>query len=204
LDENGILAADARVIVELRSPSTDRYSHMAIYPYPTHLVSNWQRPDGTNVVIRPIRPEDAALEQEFVRNLSEESRYFRFMNSVQELSESMLVRFTQIDYNREMALIAVKFEHEKEIELGVTRYAINPDGESCEFALVVADSMRGTGLGLKLMIALMDAARSKGLKTIEGEVLNNNASMLKLMRRLGFTIEANPEDDSIKSIRKTL
>jgi len=204
LDENGILAADARVIVELRPPSTDRYSHMAIYPYPTHLVSNWQRPDGTNVVIRPIRPEDAALEQEFVRNLSEESRYFRFMNSVQELSESMLVRFTQIDYNREMALIAVKFEHEKEIELGVTRYAINPDGESCEFALVVADSMRGTGLGLKLMIALMDAARSKGLKTIEGEVLNNNASMLKLMRRLGFTIEANPEDDSIKSIHKTL
>jgi acetyltransferase len=204
LDENGILAADARVIVELRPPSTDRYSHMAIYPYPTHLVSNWQRPDGTNVVIRPIRPEDAALEQEFVRNLSEESRYFRFMNSVQELSESMLVRFTQIDYNREMALIAVKSEHEKEIELGVTRYAINPDGESCEFALVVADNMRGTGLGLKLMVALMDAARSKGLKSIEGEVLNNNASMLKLMRRLGFTIEANPEDDSIKSIRKIL
>jgi acetyltransferase len=204
LDENGVLAADARIVVELRPPSADRYSHMAIYPYPTHLVSNWQRPDGTTVIIRPIRPEDAALEQEFVRNLSEESRYFRFMNSVQELSESMLVRFTQIDYNREMALIAVKFEHDKEIELGVTRYSINPDGESCEFALVVADRMRGTGLGLKLMVALMDAARSKGLKTIEGEVLNNNASMLKLMRRLGFTIEANPEDDSIKNIRKTL
>jgi acetyltransferase len=204
LDENGVLAADARIVVELRPPSADRYSHMAIYPYPSHLVSNWQRPDGTTVIIRPIRPEDAALEQEFVRNLSEESRYFRFMNSVQELSESMLVRFTQIDYNREMALIAVKFEHDKEIELGVTRYSINPDGESCEFALVVADSMRGTGLGLKLMVALMDAARSKGLKTIEGEVLNNNASMLKLMRRLGFTIEANPEDDSIKNIRKTL
>ncbi len=204
LDENGVLAADARVVVELRSPSADRYSHMAIYPYPTHLVRYWQRADGTDVVIRPIRPEDAELTQEFVRNLSEESRYFRYMNSFQELSESMLVRFTQIDYSREMALIAVLNEQEKEVELGVTRYAINPDGESCEFALVVADSMRGTGLGLKLMVALMDAARSKGLKIMEGEVLKNNVSMLKLMRRLGFTIESSHEDESIKIIRKVL
>ncbi len=204
VDENGALAADARVVVEFRQPSADRYAHMAIYPYPTHLVSNWQLADGTNMVIRPIRPEDAALEQEFVRKLSEESRYFRFMSSVQELSESMLVRFTQIDYSREMALIAVKEEHDKEIELGVTRYAINPDGESCEFALVVADSMRGRGLGHKLMIALMDTARSKGLKSMEGEVLNSNTSMLKLMKRLDFTIETNPEDDSIKTVRKVL
>jgi acetyltransferase len=204
LDEYGVLAADARVVVELRSPSADRYSHMAIYPYPTHLVSYWQRTDGTDVVIRPIRPEDAELTQEFVRNLSEETRYFRYMNSFQELSESMLVRFTQIDYSREMALIAVLNEQEKEVELGVTRYAINPDGESCEFALVVADNMRGTGLGLKLMVALMDAARSKGLKIMEGEVLKNNVSMLKLMKRLGFTIESSLEDESIKIIRKVL
>ncbi|MGZ8983564.1 MAG: bifunctional acetate--CoA ligase family protein/GNAT family N-acetyltransferase [Methylotenera sp.] len=204
VDENGALAADARVVVEFRLPSADRYAHMAIYPYPTHLVSNWQLADGTDVVIRPIRPEDAKLEQEFVRNLSEESRYFRFMNSVHELSDSMLVRFTQIDYSREMALIAVTEEQDQEIELGVTRYAINPDGESCEFALVVADSMHGKGLGHKLMIALMDAARTKGLKIMEGEVLNNNASMLKLMNRLGFSIEANPDDDSIKSVRKVL
>jgi acetyltransferase len=204
LDENGALAADARVVVEFLQPSADRYAHMAIYPYPTHLVSNWQLADGTHVLIRPLRPEDAALEQEFVRNLSEESRYFRFMDSVQELSESMLVRFTQIDYSREMALIAVKEEHGKEIELGVTRYAINPDGESCEFALVVADNMRGRGLGHKLMIVLMDTARSKGLKIMEGEVLNSNASMLKLMKRLDFTIETNPDDDSIKTVRKAL
>jgi len=204
VDEHGALAADARVVVEFRSPSADRYAHMAIYPYPTHLVSDWQLADGTNIVIRPIRPEDAALEQSFVHDLSEESRYFRFMNSMQELSESMLVRFTQIDYSREMALIAVTMEHNKEVELGVTRYAINPDGESCEFALVVADNMRGKGLGNKLMVALMDAARAKGLKIIEGEVLNNNASMLKLMHRLGFSVEASLDDDSIKKVRKVL
>ncbi|PKO25853.1 MAG: GNAT family N-acetyltransferase [Betaproteobacteria bacterium HGW-Betaproteobacteria-8] len=204
LDESGVLAADARVVVEFRQPSADRYAHMAIYPYPTHLVSNWQLADGTDVVIRPIRPEDARIEQEFVRNLSEESRYFRFMNSVQELSESMLVRFTQIDYSREMALLAVTEEQGQEIELGVTRFAINPDGDSCDFALVIADSMRGKGLGYKLMTALMDAARSKGLKVMEGEVLKNNASMLKLMKRLNFSIEANPEDDSVKKVNKVL
>ncbi|MDD2933351.1 MAG: bifunctional acetate--CoA ligase family protein/GNAT family N-acetyltransferase [Methylotenera sp.] len=204
LDEHGALAADARVVVEFRQPSADRYAHMAIYPYPTHLVTNWQLADGTEVVIRPIRPEDAVLTQEFVHNLSEASRYARFMNSVQELSESMLVRFTQIDYSREMALLAVTDVQDNEVELGVARFAINPDAESCEFALVVADSMHGKGLGNKLMIALMDAARSKGLKSMEGEVLKDNASMLKLMARLGFSIEKSTEDDSIKSVRKWL
>lgn len=204
LDEHGALVADARVVVEFRQPSADRYAHMAIYPYPTHLVTNWQLADGTEVVIRPIRPEDAVLTQEFVHNLSEASRYARFMNSVQELSESMLVRFTQIDYSREMALLAVTDIKDKEVELGVARFAINPDAESCEFALVVADSMHGKGLGNKLMIALMDAARSKGLKSMEGEVLKDNASMLKLMTRLGFSIETSTEDDGIKSVRKVL
>ncbi len=204
VDEHGALAADARVVVEYRQPSPDRYAHMAIYPYPTHLVSHWQLADGTDITIRPIRPEDAELEQEFVRGLSEESKYFRFMDSVQELTATMLVRFTQIDYSREMALIAVTYSHGKEVELGVTRFAINPDGESCEFALVVADNMSGKGLGQKLMAALMDAARSKGLKVMEGEVLKNNRNMLKLVTRLGFSIETSPEDDSIKCVRKEL
>ncbi len=204
LDEQGALAADARVMVEFRQPSSDSYAHMAIYPYPTHLVSNWQLADGTDLVIRPIRPEDATLTQEFVHNLSEESRYARFMNSVQELSEAMLVRFTQIDYSREMALLAVTEEQGKEVELGVARFAVNPDAESCEFALVVADSMHGKGLGNKLMIALMDAARSKGLQSMEGEVLKDNASMLKLVRRLGFSVTDSPEDDMIKNVHKVL
>jgi len=204
LDENGILAADARIVLGPRPASAERYAHMAIYPYPMHLVSRWQLVDGSNIVIRPIRPEDVWMVKDFVRNLSEESRYFRFMKSVEELSVAMLVRFTQIDYSREMALIAVNEEHEKEIELGVARYAINPDGESCEFALVVADTMRGKGLAQKLIEALMDIARTKGLKSIEGEVLKNNASMLKLMRRLGFIVSTSPEDSNIKNVHKKL
>lgn len=204
VDEHGALAADARIVIALRQPSADRYAHMAIYPYPTHLISTWQLADGKNITIRPIRPEDAEIEQAFVRGLSEEARYFRFMFSVQELSQTMLLRFTQIDYSREMALIAVTFEQDKEIELGVARFAINPEGESCEFALVIADAMQGKGLGQKLMTALMDAARAKGLKVMAGEVLKTNANMLKLMNRLGFSVEDRLDDDNIKRVRKIL
>jgi len=204
LDEHGALAADARVVVEYRQPAKYRYAHMAIHPYPTHLISNWQLADGTDITIRPIRPEDAELEQEFVHNLSEESRYFRFLYSVQELTPAMVVRFTQIDYSREMALIAVTQVEGKELELGVTRFAINPDGESCEFAIVIADNMRGKGLGQKLINSLMDAARSKGLKIMEGEVISSNSSMLKFMVRIGFTIETSAEDSGIKRVSKVL
>jgi acetyltransferase len=86
LDENGAIAADARVVVEYRHSGAERYAHMAIHPYPAHLLSRWQLPDGTDVVIRPIRPEDAGLVREFVAGLSEEARFFRFMNVLQELS----------------------------------------------------------------------------------------------------------------------
>ena len=204
LDEHGALAADARVVVEYRQPSADRYAHMAIYPYPMHLISQWQLADGTDITIRPIRPEDADLVKRFVHDLSEESKYFRFMNSVQELTEEMLARLTQLDYSREMALVAVTCDEEPETELGVARYSINPDGQTCEFALVVADKVTGKGLGQKLMVSLMEAARSAGLATIEGEVLSHNHNMLKLMTRMGFTIHPSSEDSGIMKVSKPL
>jgi acetyltransferase len=204
LDENGALAADARIVVSYRQPSADRYAHMAIYPYPTQLVNQWQLADGTEITIRPIRPEDAELVQNFVRGLSDETKYFRFMSSMHELNENMLVRFTQLDYSREMALIAVTRELDHEVELGVARYAINPDGESCEFALVVSDKITGKGLGQKLMVSLMEAARDMGLSVIEGEVLSNNHKMLKLMARMGFNIKTSEEDHGIMKVSRSL
>ena len=204
VDEHGVLAADARVVVDFAPVSGDRYAHMAIYPYPTHLVSHWQLPDGTDITIRPIRPEDAKIEQEFVHNLSDESKYYRFMHTVHELSEEMLVRFTQIDYDREMALIAVAEADGREVEIGVCRYAINPDGESCEFALVVSDQWQHKAVGHKLMGCLMDVARDKGLKTMEGEVLASNHNMLRLVATLGFTVADSEEEDSVKKIVKAL
>ncbi|MCW5598577.1 MAG: bifunctional acetate--CoA ligase family protein/GNAT family N-acetyltransferase [Nitrosomonas sp.] len=204
VDENGACAVDARMVVNYLPPSVDRYAHMAIHPYPVHLITHWQMPDGTDLTIRPIRPEDAEIEQAFVRNLSAESKYFRFMDTLQELSQPMLVRFTQIDYDREMALIAVLEEDGHEKELGVCRYVASHDGQTCEFALVVADEWQKKGIGNKLMNCLFDAARARGIKLMQGEVLATNRSMLELVRRLGFEVSTSEEDASIKWIVKRL
>lgn len=203
LDESGALAADARVIVEYRQPTSDRYSHMAISPYPSHLLSQWQLADGTDITIRPIRPEDAELVKRFVRDLSEESKYFRFMSSVRELTDTMLVRFTQLDYCREMALVAVVNQGE-EVELGVARYILNPDGNTCEFAVVIADKYQGKGLGQKLTVALMDVARNNKIAQMHGEVLKNNTKMIKMMSRLGFNCVDSDDDEDIVMVDKTL
>ncbi len=204
LDENGALAVDARIVVDFHALSLDRYAHMAICPYPTYLVTHWQLPDGTDLVIRPIRPEDAEIEQAFVRNLSEAAKYFRFMMPLKELSQAMLARFTQIDYDREMALIAVIEQDGSDIEIAVCRYIINPDGKSCEFALVVADAWQHKGVGHKLMTMLMDVARAKGLDVMEGDVLTDNRDMLRLVSSLGFTIEAGRDDPAVRHVVKPL
>ena len=130
VDESGAVAADARVVVRRAPPGRIAYGHMAIHPYPAKFVRTWQLPDGHVVTLRPIRPEDAAIEQEFVKGLSDESRYFRFMNTLRELTPMMLVRFTQIDYEREMAFVAVVDDDGKEVEIGVVRYITNPDGDT--------------------------------------------------------------------------
>lgn len=204
VDEHGALALDARIVLAPRVPSADRYGHMAIHPYPAHLVTHWQLPSGHDVVIRPIRPEDADLTQGFVRGLSAESRYFRFMDAVSELSPVALARLTQIDYTREMALLALTTDEDREVELGVARYAINPDGDTCEFALVVSDRWQKQGIGHKLMDVLMDVARGRGLKRMEGEVLKINRPMLKLVEALGFRIEPHPEDDAVRRVSRAL
>ncbi|MES9826081.1 MAG: bifunctional acetate--CoA ligase family protein/GNAT family N-acetyltransferase [Candidatus Thiodiazotropha endolucinida] len=200
VDDQGAVAVDARIRVNFPRPSTDPYHHLAIHPYPVNLVNSTQLPNGTNIVIRPIRPEDADLEQTFTRQLSDEAKYFRFMSSIQELTPEMLTRFTQIDYHNEMALIAVTEDGNHEIELGVARYVINPDKKSCEFALVVSDQWQRQGIGHKLMHQLMEVARDRGLEKMEGEVLSNNFKMLDLMKSLYFHISTSPEDSSIKQV----
>jgi acetyltransferase len=206
MDEKGIVAVDARIRVDYPKTSTDPYNHLAIHPYPAHLVKNIQLNDGTDIVIRPIRPEDAEIEAKFVRELSNESKYFRFMNSLQELSQEMLVRFTQIDYHNEMALVAVKpgGDGVDEEQIGVARYTTNIDKKSCEFALVVSDRWRGKGIAHQLMQKLMEIARDRDLERMEGQVLANNFKMLDLMRSLNFQIGSDPEDSSIKQVEAQL
>lgn len=197
-DESGAIAVDARVVLGHAPPQRDRYGHMAIHPYPAQLVSSWQPASGPTVAVRPIRPEDAELEQEFIHKLSPESRYFRFMDTLRELTPAMLVRFTQIDYDREMAFVATVPAVAGETEIGVCRYVTNPDGESCEFALVVADDWQRKGLGRRLMGQLIDVARARGLRSMIGHVLAENRGMLRLCQSLGFAITDSAEGAMIK------
>jgi acetyltransferase len=198
VDEVGAVAVDARITVENVSPSADRYAHMAIHPYPSHLTTQWAQPEGPPVTIRPIKPEDADLVVEFVHKLSPETKYLRFMNTLRELPPAMVARLTQIDYDREMAFIATRVEGDHEVELGVCRYAVNPDGESCEFAIVVADDWQKRGLARKLMGVLIETARNKGLDAMHGIFLSSNERMLKFVQSLGFTLSNDPEDNTVR------
>jgi acetyltransferase len=202
VDENGAVAVDARISIGNLPFTAGRYDHMAIHPYPSHLITEYQTNDGRHVVIRPIRPEDAQLEQDFVQALSPETRYMRFMNTIRELSPAQLIRLTQIDYDRELAFVAItKGEGEnaeKDIEIGVARYATNPDGESCEFAVVVADDWQGKGLARRLMGVVIDAARAAGLKYMNGDFLAENGRMLAFVASLGFVLSPHPEDSGLK------
>src|SRR5687768_3301375 len=113
-DEAGVIAADVRIVIARDAPGARPYEHLAIHPYPAHLESEWRAPDAAPVIIRPIRPEDAGIESEFVHSLSPQAKYLRFMAAVKDLTPGMLARFTQIDYDREMALIALIHEEGRE------------------------------------------------------------------------------------------
>jgi acetyltransferase len=203
-NEHGVVAVDARVVVEHYPAGRAPYAHMAIPPYPSHLVSKQQLPGGVRLVIRPIRPEDAEIERDFVRYLSPQSKYLRFMYNLSELSPEMLARFTQIDYDREMALIAVVDKNGIETEIGVARYIINADGSSCEFAIVVGDEWRRRGIAGRLMEKLLECARGRGLEVMEGFVLRDNKEMIDFCKSLGFSVERDADDPHIVRVTKSL
>jgi len=173
------------------------YGHMAIHPYPVELEGHLKLPDGTVLAVRPVRPEDAEIERRFVADLSEESRYYRFFYRLHELTPAMIGRFTQVDYDRELALLALTPDASSPGAVaiaGVARYIANLDRESAEFAVVVADSWQGKGLGRELMKVLIACAKKKGLRTLAGTVLRANQGMLRFSQGLGFKVRDNHED----------
>jgi len=201
----GVICASARINIELHAQEEQQpYSHTAIHPYPSQLDQHIRVADGVSCNIRPIRPEDAQLEKDFVNGLSADAKHFRFMHTFQKLPLDMLARFTQIDYDREMALIAVIEEGGVEREIGVARYAINPDGTSCEFAVTVADDWQGKGIARQLMHALIDYARQRGIRRMDGDILADNARMLKFAQSLGFVRNNRKSDHELVRVEKPL
>ena len=187
----------ARVFVDPKRKPAPGYRHMAIHPYPVELESHIALADGTRLVARPIRPEDAELERRFIALLSEETRYFRFFYRLHELSPAMLARFTQVDYDRELALVALATDPQGPggmAMVAVARYIANQDHESAEFAVVVADAWHGRGVGSQLMKKLITCAKKKGLQRLVGTVLRANQNMIRFVQALGFTVRDDAED----------
>ena len=201
----GAVVVDARIGV-MPMPQPQRlYRHMAIHPYPSALEFPLDTPDGKQATIRAIRPEDAELERDFVHRLSEQSRFLRFMFGLQDLSPAMLSRFTQIDYDRELALIVVlRLPDGVEQQIGVARYITLPDEETCEFAIVVSDEWQGKGVARQLFLHLIDIARDRRLKVMTGITLRENTRMIDLSRALGFAARADSDEPELVRMTLTL
>jgi len=195
--EQGAVVVDARIGVLPPRPAARPYDHMAIHPYPSGLRDSMELPGGIVATIRPIRPEDAAMEAAFVHGLSEQSKFLRFMFGLRDLTPAMLSRFTQIDYDREMALIAVIDTAQGQRQIGVVRYTTLPDEETCEFAIVVGDDWQGKGLARRMFTRLIEAARERRLKVMTGVTLRENSRMIDLSRSLGFETSVDPEDPDL-------
>ena len=197
----GAAVVDARVVINGSAPLTDmRYRHMAIFPYPIELEHEIRLKDGAALVVRPIRPDDAERERAFVAGLSDASRYSRFQHAVSALSAEMIARFTQLDYGREMALVAIDVGSDQFV--GVSRYFPNTDRVSAEFAVAIGDAWQGRGLGLALMNSLIGCARAAGYQRIGGSVLPNNLAMLRLVDKLAFV--ADESDEPNRTLRVVL
>jgi len=171
--------------------------------YPAHAIGGWRDVDGTSVDTRPIATSDGEALREFVRSLSFESRYLRFMSAVNELDSRTVERLTKIDHQRDAALIARVRDSKTDRVVGVARYALEADGRSCDFAIAVADDWRRRSLGRRLMTLLVDTARQRGLKGINGDVLAINGTMLAFVRALGFGVVMG-EDPTLRRVHLDL
>ncbi len=206
-DESGAIALDARVLLGDGPLAPDAtYSHLAIHPYPRSLTRATRLKTGETVLLRPIRPEDLDAERRFVARLSPQTLYLRFHAPLRELTTERLVRYTNIDYDREMAFVAIdaNVEHPDGEIRGIARYTRNPDGSTCEFGITVEDGWQGRGLGHALMNALENCARERGIREIIGYVLSENDDMGKLMRARMYDARRDEDDGGVLRFAKAL
>jgi acetyltransferase len=202
-DHKGVVALDARIGIDPKAldvPGPNR--RLAIRPYPNQWEAHTKTPEGMPVFIRPIRPADEDMLAAFQTKLTPEDIRFRFLAPRKEFSHKTNARFTQIDYARAMAFVALP-EEQQEI-WGVARLAADPDYVSAEYAIIVRSDLKGRGLGWLLMHHLIRYAESEGLRDLHGDVLAANERMLQMCRELGFDIAADPEDLGLRKVRLKL
>jgi acetyltransferase len=191
VDDQRALAVDARIL--LKAQTVKAPLHLVISPYPNQYEARARLKTGESVFIRPIRPEDAPLLETFFDSLSPRTIYMRFFSPLKHLPPAMLARFTQIDYDRSMALTAFLDDNGVDQMVGVARIVGDIDPRTVEFAVMTADEWQGKGVGAELMSRLVTIARSRNVERITGTVLAENTQMLALGRKLGFEIKTAPD-----------
>ena len=190
VDENGGIVLDAKVVLDetFSDIESKPYSHLVISPYPKQYTSEFKLKNNKKALLRPIKPEDEPLEAEMFTNFSKETERHRFFKQIGEISHEMLIRYTQIDYDREIAIVALLEEKGKRKMIGVVRLIANPASGDAEFALVVADPWQNQGLGGKFLDLITKIARDRDMKMIYGKFLKDNSVMEKMFKDRNFEI----------------
>jgi acetyltransferase len=204
-DHNGVLALDARI--KVAPPTQTGTQRLAILPYPKHLEEFGALKDGSEYLLRPIRPEDELSLHGLIERMTPEDIRLRFFAPMRRLSHQAAARLTQIDYDREMGLVAVARHPDGSIDTdiqGAVRIAADPDNQTAEYAIMVQSDLQGHGLGYLLMKKIIAYARDKGIGEIYGEVLRENHLMLNLARDLGFVRKDNPDEPGVVEVKLKL
>jgi acetyltransferase len=187
---------DARIIIDSKweeSP-TQRFKHLIVRPYPRKYVVTRKLKDEKDAVLRPVRPEDEPLLVELFKAFSEQTMRFRFFRVIKETSHETLARYCNIDYEREMVIVAELTEESKRKIAGMVRLVVQPDGESGEVAVVVGDPWQNEGLGSELFGYIVEVGRDMGLKRMFGEILAENTKMMHICHKKGFELKRADEE----------
>ena len=195
-NHDGAVALDARIEIDIarvdeKGPNLD----LAIRPYPSGWEKTHAGDDGSAYTLRPIRPADVELYPDFLKKISPDDIRLRFLAPRKAFPDDMLKRLTQLDYDREMAFVAIEDEGAL---AGIARIIADPNRENAEFSILVRTDLQGQGLGAALLSHLIDYARSDGLSRIEGMILDENRRMLELARQLRFKITDHPDDSGLE------
>lgn len=192
---NEAVAVDARIVIDQERilHGARPHEHLVIAPYPRKYVSQWQLKNGASVTLRPIKPEDETLLSELYESLSDETLKFRFFQISNDFSHEVLTRYCNIDYDREIVIVAETQNDQRRI-IGVVLLMLEPGGKRGEFAVVVGDQWQGQGLGSKLMDYIVEIGKDMGLKAIYGYSISDNTRMISLCKRKGYKLEPADEE----------